>query len=188
MGERARRHIRCGIPPANDKAAVPICPQAALAFGCGLAHPLVVNWTRGGMPLKDLLIPMAILAMAAFFCYILYRKGRFVVQAKSALFYVEAPRVGGRRNGIAARFASCNGVVIRVIRLSPSKQYRFVFSSNLTKGTVCVEIYGKHKARLARFPGEQPCALIPAKGGTIYQVVTKFVKADGEYTLRWDEI
>lgn len=106
---------------------------------------------------------------------------------KYALLYTEYPRMGKRRNCIEARFLSCSGVTKRVIRLPRSRRYQFVFSSNTTKGSVCVEIYGTQNALMATLNNEQPCLIISTEEKTGYRVVTKFKNADGEYRLIWKE-
>ena len=106
---------------------------------------------------------------------------------KYALLYTEYPRMGKRRNCIEARFLSCSGVTKRVIRLPRSRRYQFVFSSNTTKGSVSVEIYGTQNALMATLNNEQPCLIISTEEKTGYRVVTKFKNADGEYRLIWKE-
>ena len=91
----------------------------------------------------------AVIAMVLGLMYILYRSGYAVMNRKYALLYTESPRMGKRRGCIEARFLSCSGVTKRVIRLPRSRRYQFIFSSNTTKGSVCVEIYGNKNALIA---------------------------------------
>lgn len=133
-----------------------------------------------------LVIVMVILGVCLF--YILYLNGFGVVNTKSALFYMSSPRWGKRRNCIEEKFSSCNGSIKRVIRLSQSKRYQFVFSSSTTKGSVSIEIYGVKKNLIAKLNNEQPCAFISTEKRTKLLVVTKFIKADGECKLIWKEV
>ena len=129
----------------------------------------------------------AVIAMVFGLMYILYRSGCAVMNRKYALLYTEYPRMGKRRSCIEARFLSCSGVTKRVIRLPRARRYQFVFSSNTTKGSVCVEIYGTQNALMATLNNEQPSLIISTEEKTGYRVVTKFKNADGEYRLIWKE-
>lgn len=120
--------------------------------------------------------------------YILYLNGYGVINAKSALYYFGTPRFGENRNCIKGDFKCCNGFIKRVIHLSKSKTYQFIFSSNITKGDVSVEIYGKGKELIAVLNRQHPCECVVTDERTIYRIVTKFKKADGEYQLCWNEV
>lgn len=141
---------------------------------------------KGGFSRNMFILP-AVIAMIFGLMYILYRSGFAVMNRKYALLYTEYPRMGKRRSCIEARFLSCSGVTKRVIRLPRSRRYQFVFSSNTTKGSVCVEIYGTQNALMATLNNEQPCLIISTEEKTGYRVVTKFKDADGEYRLIWKE-
>ena len=138
--------------------------------------------------MRELFIIMAIAIIGVFLFYILYRNGLAVVNTKSALFYMGSPRLGKGKNCIEEQFLSCNGSIKRVIRLAQSKRYQFVFSSSTTKGSVAVEIYGAKKELAAKLSSSQPCALISAEKRTCFRVVTKFINADGECKLIWNEV
>lgn len=138
--------------------------------------------------MKGLFIVIGIILLSVSLFYILYRNGFGVVNGKSALFYMSFPRWGKRKNTIEEKFSSCNGYVKRVIRLSPGKRYQFVFSSNTTKGSVFVEIYGGKKELIAQLNGKQPCTVISTEKCTRFPVVTKFVRADGACKLTWKEV
>lgn len=141
---------------------------------------------KGGFSRNMFILP-AVIAMLFGLMYILYRSGFAVMNRKYALLYTEYPRMGKRRSCIEARFLSCSGVTKRVIRLPRARRYQFVFSSNTTKGSVCVEIYGTQNALMATLNNEQPCLIISTEEKTGYRVVTKFKDADGEYRLIWKE-
>lgn len=120
--------------------------------------------------------------------YFLYRHGFGVINAKSALYYKGTPRLGKNRNCVKADFNTCNGWMKRVVRLPCSRQYRFTFTFHVTKGSVSVELYGKGNKPLAILKENRQSVIVPTGGQTVYRVVTRFVKADGEYQLRWDEV
>lgn len=127
---------------------------------------------------------LAIIAvMAICLGYILYINGFLVVNTKKALLYIESPRWGKSRNRMKARFLSCSGMVKRVICIKEAKRCQFVLSSDTTKGTVCVEILGRGKEAAASLKKNTPCAVVPTDKTGRYRIKTKFVKADGEYTL-----
>ena len=95
--------------------------------------------------MRELLMLGAIIAVAFCLGYVLYQNGFLVINAKSAQLYMESPRFGKKRNCIQAKFSACNGVIKRVIRLPQGEKYRFVFSTDLTRGRVCIEIYRSKK-------------------------------------------
>ena len=131
---------------------------------------------------------ISIIALAVCLGYILYINGLLVVNTKTALFYMGSPRLGERQNCITAKFSSCNGVIKRVIRLREAQRYQFVFSSNMTKGSVSVELRGTGKEIVEILDRNNPCAVISTDKAKRYRVATKFVNADGEYTLSWNEM
>ena len=118
--------------------------------------------------------------------YLLYINGVGAINSKSALVYQGYPRIGENKNRIKASFTSCSGTTKRVIRLQPGKRYHFVFSSVLTKGTVCVEIRDKKKESLVVLDREHPCAVLSVEPGDRLYVTTRFTGADGKYELAWD--
>jgi len=138
--------------------------------------------------LRELLMLDTIIAVAFCLGYALYQNGVLVINAKSAQFYMESPRFGKKRNCIQAKFSACNGVIKRVIRLPQAEKYRFVFSTSLTKGRVCVEIYGSKKEGIVTLSPEQPSALVSTGTRATYRVAVKFAKATGEYKLVWDAV
>lgn len=120
--------------------------------------------------------------------YILYNNGLGVINSKVALIYQGYPRIGQNKNRIKANFASCRGTTKRVIRLQSGKMYQFVFSSAVTKGTVCVEIVDKENDNLVVLDQEHPSAILSVgPRGRLY-VTTRFTKADGKYELTWNMV
>lgn len=102
--------------------------------------------------------------------------------------YMESPRFGKKRNCIQAKFSACNGVIKRVIRLPQGEKYRFVFSTDLTRGRVCIEIYRSKKEGIVTLSPEQPSALVSTGTRATYSAAVKFAKATGEYKLVWDAV
>lgn len=151
-------------------------------------HATILNADGKGVLRMKELIAVALLVVVLGLFYILYLNGYGVVNAKSALYYFGTPRFGENRNCIKADFQCCNGWIKRVVRLPRSKTYQFVFSSNLTKGAVSVEIYGKGRDPIAVLDDHHPCACVVTGERRIYRVITRFKKADGEYQLCWNEV
>ena len=137
--------------------------------------------------MKEFFIVAVLVIAVLSLLYILYINGFAIINTKSALFYMCYPRFCRRKNSIEEKFISCSGSIKRVICLSRSKKYRFVFSSSVTKGSVYFEIYGAKKKLIAILNDENPCEFISGEQGTRLRVVTKFKNADGESKLIWDE-
>lgn len=136
----------------------------------------------------DLIFSLSGLAiLVAGLLYFLYRNGYAILNFKAALTYMGYPRWGKRINCIQARFVACTGLTKRVVRLSPSKQYQFIFSAHITKGTVSVEIYERRNVLLAKLDAEQPSAIISTDTQTRFPVAVRFRKADGDCKLIWNE-
>lgn len=133
-------------------------------------------------------IAIGILLLVLGLFYFLYLHGVGVINAKSAMYYMGTPRFGKNRNCIKASFGACSGWMKRVVRLSRSKQYRFTFTCHVTRGSVSVELYGKSKEPLAILTENHQSVVVSAGDQTVCRVVTRFVKADGEYQLCWDEV
>lgn len=136
--------------------------------------------------MNELLI-LAVGSIAVFgLVYLLYSNGFGVINSKAALIYQGCPRIGKNKNRIKANFTSCRGTTKRVLRLQAGKMYRFVFSSMVTRGTVCVELMDKKNSNLVVLDQQHPSAILSVgPGGRLY-VTTRFAKADGKYELSWD--
>lgn len=136
--------------------------------------------------MNELLLLLAGLIAVFGLVYLLYINGVGAINSKSALVYQGYPRIGKNKNRIKASFTSCRGTVKRVICLQPGKRYRFVFSSVITKGTVCAEIRDKKKESLVVLDQEHPSAILSVEPGDRLYVTTRFTGADGKYELAWD--
>lgn len=133
------------------------------------------------------LMAPGIALLVACLLYVLYQNGYGTLNFKAALTYMGYPRWGKRKKCIQASFVACSGFTKRVVRLLPSEQYQFVFSSRLTKGSVSVEIYADRKELLAQLNEEHPTVIISTDTQTRFRVVTRFKKADGDYSLAWSK-
>ncbi len=108
--------------------------------------------------------------------------------AKSALLYRGTVPPAKRKTSAGAQLSHCNGMTKRVIRLEEGKTYRFTFTANITKGTVCVAVQGRGGEPLLTLTEEAPAASLTAEAGRRCRLVTKSIHADGEYTLRWNAV
>lgn len=136
--------------------------------------------------MENILIAVAIFAIGGGLGYLLYINGFLAANAKSALFYIGSAPFGKTKNCIGAKFSSCSGVTRRVVYLQEGKQYRFIFSSSITEGTVYVEIQDKRRETVLTLNNNAPRAVLSAEAQKRYYIVTKFVGAGGEYELCWD--
>lgn len=128
---------------------------------------------------------LAIAAVVAGLCYLLYRNGFLVLNTKRALVYIGSPRIGKNRNCLKATFSVCNGSIRQFLRLKKACRYRFVLASDTTKGSVCVRIRGRGEA--AELNAGNPSAVIETDAAGKCCVIVQFTRADGNYALCWEE-
>ena len=105
-----------------------------------------------------------------------------VMQSKMAVAFV------GRRgvNHWGASMTAATGWTKRVLPLKAGCKYRLYFESDLTDGDIIVEII--HNGKVVKtFDGKNRTATLPAEKGR-YIIGTKFKKASGDYTLKWEEV
>ena len=118
----------------------------------------------------------------AILTYILWTRGLLVIKSKIAVAFIA--RRG--QNYWGAGVTSCTGFTKRVLPLQKGKQYRFIFDDNISAGKISVEISnGKNVVRT--FDKINVSSLLNVGDG-IYTVTTRFKKASGEYTLKWEEV
>lgn len=134
----------------------------------------------------NILLALVILAIILVLMYILYINGFLTYNAKTALLYKGTASFGKAQNYRKAKFSSCSGMTKSVIRLEKGKAYQFALFQSVTKGTVYVEIQDGKGEIIRKLDDEAPAATIIAEEKTRCCLVTKFVNADGEYTLCWD--
>ncbi len=114
--------------------------------------------------------------------YILWTRGFLVFTSKMSVAFV-----GKRGNNYwGAAVTACTGFTKRVIPLEKGKQYRFIYDENISDGIISVELaQGKNVVR--KFDKINVTTLLNVGDG-VYTVTTRFKKASGEYTLKWEEV
>lgn len=140
----------------------------------------------GGTCMESMLLILGIIAGVIAGAYMLYLNGWLIFNFKMAIFYKESRPFGKAPSSIRAKFRSCNGVIKRVIRLKPGKQYQFVLSKRMTKGAVHVEIRTRNGESLLTLDDQTPKAVLAVQKGRRYYAVIRFEEADGEYALCWN--
>lgn len=114
--------------------------------------------------------------------YIMWTRGLLVIQSKIAVAFI------GRRgdNYWGAAFTACTGYTKRVLPLEKSKQYRFLYDQDISRGIINVEIScGKDVVR--KFDSINSSTLLNVGDG-VYTIITRYKKASGDYTLKWEKV
>ncbi len=130
--------------------------------------------------MEILLCLFFVLAIGALL-FLLYQNGLLAAQCKSAILYVESLR------GTRARFSSCNGKTVRRIKGKEDKAYQVIFDSQLTKGTVSMEILNSAKHPILCLDGATKSGTIRIEKGKRYFFLVHFHSATGQYTIDWKE-
>lgn len=112
--------------------------------------------------------------------YLLYINGFLAAQSKMAVLYI------GSLRGNNAKFSSCTGYTKRVIRFKDSRTYHIVFDSELTRGSVSVEILNSVKQTIICLRSNTVSGNIDVERGKRYYLVVRFQSATGSYTLSWE--
>ena len=125
---------------------------------------------------------LLVIAFLAVMTYILWMRGFLVIKSKMAVAFI-----GKRGNDYwGAAVTACTGFTKRVIPLEKGKQYRFLYDENISGGNISVELAcGKNVVR--KFDKINVTTLLNAGDG-VYTVTTRFKKASGGYTLKWEEV
>ena len=123
------------------------------------------------------LIVLAVLIAAAL--YLLYQFGWMAVRSKYALLYTGSLR-GGR-----ARFSGCSGSVRRILRVRESRNYRFSFALELTRGEVTAELSDGSGQQLFLLDSRQQTAEVPLNYGEKYHLVIRYRSAAGKHDLQY---
>lgn len=106
-----------------------------------------------------------------------------IINAKRAVMFVGFMRGKGR---CGARFSSCDGYIKRVIKLKENRTYHFVLKSELTKGTLSVEVQDSRKHTLIHLENNVRNASIEVDKKKRYYLVFEFQSATGNFELEWN--
>lgn len=120
--------------------------------------------------MKVLLIPMAVGALLFF----LYEKGLISAKMGRSLLFVGSI--------YSARYQSFHGKLWRVYRPAESRVYRFTFSSELSRGSVELELVDKEKKQLLLLKGHDSKELFLEQGKR-YRLCLRCSSADGAHHL-----
>ena len=126
-------------------------------------------------------IIMVILFLAVF-SYFSWIRGIMVVKSMLSVAFI------GKRgkNYWGASFTSATGYTKRVIPFEKGSRYKLTYEENISGGNFYVEINcGKDMVR--RFAENNSTTLLDIADGQ-YTVTTKFKKASGDYTLKWEKV
>lgn len=123
-----------------------------------------------------------ILTFAVLVVYILYINGYGVVSNKRAVMYVGTIR---GKSSCKAMFTSCSGTIKRVMKFKEHKIVRFQLISNLSKGSLMVEILDAGKYPVAALSEKNPIAEFEVNAKERYYLIFSFQSATGDYILSW---
>lgn len=126
---------------------------------------------------------LLIVTFAALAVHILYINGYGVISNKRAVMYVGSIR---GKTSCKAMFTSCSGTIKRVMKFKESKIFRFHLISNLSKGSLTVEILDAGKRPLCTLSEKNPIADIKINAKGRYYLVFTFQSATGDYILNWE--
>ena len=110
--------------------------------------------------------------------YILYINGYMIMNAKKATLFF------GKERGKYARFTSCSGYMMRVIRFKESREYEFSFETELEKGEVSVELWNGNQEKVLVL-SNQGKQVISVDNKKRYFLILRFVSATGSYHVDW---
>ena len=108
--------------------------------------------------------------------YVLYEYGAISVKSSRVLIFIGTI--------YSARYKRSNGTIRRVFRPSESREYLFSFSSELSRGSVAVEILDNKKQSLLHLEGHETGKLVLEKGKK-YILVLRMQNADGAHHLEY---
>lgn len=126
------------------------------------------------------MIKLLIIFLLVFtFIYVLYMKGMIPISVKSAVMFIGGP--GCKK----ATFTSCNGYIKRIVKFKKDKVYNFTLHSNLTAGSIAVELIDKNKQTVLRLDEDNTVVFGSNHSGP-YTLMIRFHSATGEYELDWN--
>ncbi len=127
------------------------------------------------------MIKLLIIFLLVFtFIYVLYMKGMIPISVKSAVMFIGGP--GCKK----ATFTSCNGYIKKIVKLEKDKVYNFTLHSNLTAGSIAVELIDKNKQIVLRLDVDNYTAVFGSNHSGRYTLIIRFHSATGEYELDWN--
>ena len=106
--------------------------------------------------------------------YVLYECGVITIKSGRALLFVGTI--------YSARYKGCHRTLRRIVRPAESRVYQLVFSSELSKGSVSMEILDSKKQSLLTLEGQKTAELFMEKGKR-YVLVLHLNNADGAHHL-----
>jgi len=111
--------------------------------------------------------------------YVLYMNGLIPITVKSAVMFI-----GGTRCKKAI-FTSCNGYIKRIVKLEGDRVYNFTLNSNLTAGTMSVELIDKNKQTVLQLNQMKNSERFITQKGMRYTLIIRFHSASGQYEMDW---
>ena len=123
------------------------------------------------------LITLLGLAIVGLVCYGLYINGIMTLTAHKAVTFVV------REKGLSASFSYCDGFFKRVMIFTNTESRELEFISNLTKGSVSVDIMDKSKKIYVHLDGSSRTASFTPELGVRYYLKVTFSKAGGSYKI-----
>ena len=92
-----------------------------------------------------------------------------------------------RKNGEAAlQFAGCNGQVKRVLRFHKAGNYEFAYRSEISEGTVTLQILDEKRRELISCMGMNYAAKLEVEEKKRYYMVFRFNNATGKCSVMWN--
>jgi len=115
--------------------------------------------------------------------YILWINGYLTKSVMASVLFVGSLR---SKNRCRFKFIYCNGYIKKVIKIKESRNYIFIFNSNITNGYVTAEVQDVNKRILLQLDKDNPESVIKLEKNYRYYLVLRFVKAKGEFDLAWN--
>ena len=115
--------------------------------------------------------------------YLLYINGLLILSTKAAVIFAGYIRKNGE---VALQFAGCNGQVKRVFRFHKTGNYEFVYRSEISEGTVTLQILDEKRRELISCMGMNYAAKLEVEEKKRYYMVFRFINATGKCSVMWN--